>query len=258
MARNKTLLKLLDDFRAECRLSLNPAHNAQQRETQVKHLQRVQEYLYDDFDWPHLRCERLFAPQTGQRYYVLPDDVQLERIQHLEIRWANIWRPLLAGIEPGHYAQFDSDAGVTYDPAVRWRIWEDDQIELWPVPATAGDPTTQDLMIKVVGIRRLAPLVDDEDRCDLDDRLIVLYAAAEYLASTGATDAKLKLDQANKRYGSIKADLTPRRRVTLFGSEPARTVLRGMPPIQYRTTEVPAPAPAPDPITVVVRGGREG
>lgn len=258
MARSKTLLKLLDDFRAECRLSLNPALNSQQRETQVKHLQRVQEWLYDDFDWPHLRVERPIAPQAGQRYYALPDDIALERIQHLEIRWADQWRPLAAGIEPGHYAAFDSDAGQTYDPAARWRIWEDDQIELWPVPATAGDPTTLDLMVKVVGIKRLADLVDDDDRCDIDDRLIVLYAAAEYLAASSAADAKLKLDQANKRYGSIKADLTPRRRIRLFGDEPAGRMLRGMPPVQYRQTEVPGPAPAPDPVNVTVNGGREG
>jgi hypothetical protein len=114
-------------------------------------------------------------------------------------------------------------------------------------------------MVKVVGIRRLARLVDDEDRCDLDDRLIVLYAAAEHLAANGATDAKLKLDQANRRYASLKADLTPRRRVTLFGPERVGRALRGMPPVQYRVTEVPGPTPPPVlPSDISVDGGREG
>ena len=41
MARGKTLLKLLNDLRHEARLSQNPAHNAQVRDSQVATLQRT-------------------------------------------------------------------------------------------------------------------------------------------------------------------------------------------------------------------------
>ena len=65
MSRGTTLVKLLDDLRAECRISLNPAHNRQQRDVQVKMLQRKQEWLWNDFAWPHLRVERFIDLQAG-------------------------------------------------------------------------------------------------------------------------------------------------------------------------------------------------
>ena len=58
MARQTTLVRLLDKLRVAARLSLNPAHNAQNRSSQVTFLQVEQERLWSDFDWPHLRVER--------------------------------------------------------------------------------------------------------------------------------------------------------------------------------------------------------
>jgi len=235
MARGQTLLKLLDDLRAECRLSPNPAHNSQQRETQVRLLQRMQEWLYDDYNWPHLRIERFFPSQRGQRYYGLPKDIALERILHLEVRFGTRWLPVGSGIEADCYAGIDSDGGQQGWPVRRWRIWEDDRIELWPVPdQDAGTGIGDDGSIKVVGIRNLRPFRDDTDVCDLDDRLIVLYAAAELLAAAGAKDAQLKLQQAAARYAKLKDDLSPRRRVQMFQERPERAPLRGMPMVDYR------------------------
>jgi hypothetical protein len=225
--RNRTLLKLLDDYRSECRLSTNPAHNAQQRDTQVRLLQRMQEWLYDDFAWPHLRVERLVPTGAGQRYYNLPNDINMERILHLEVRTQQRWLPIEAGIGTAEYAAIDSDGGYTGSPVSRWRIYEDDRIEVWPVPDTNSDGLEG--QIKVVGIRNLRKFVDDADVCDLDDRLIVLYAAAETLGANGAKDAKLKLDQAQKRYETMRADLTPRRRVRMFQDTRPRVPLRGLP-----------------------------
>lgn len=235
MARGQTLLKLLDDLRAECRLSPNPSHNAQQRETQVRLLQRMQEWLYDDYDWPHLRIERTFPSQRGQRYYGLPKDIALERILHLEVRFGTRWLPVGTGIDTECYAGIDSDGGQQGWPVRRWRIWEDDRIELWPVSdQDTGTGIGDDGSIKVVGIRNLRPFRDDTDVCDLDDRLIVLYAAAELLAAAGAKDAQLKLQQAAARYAKLKGDLTPRRRVQMFAERPERAPLRGMPMVDYR------------------------
>lgn len=78
--RGTTLVHLLDLYRAECRLSSNPAHNAQARDAQVNHIQRTQEWLWDDFDWPFLRVERYLDLQQGQRFYAPPEDIHLERI----------------------------------------------------------------------------------------------------------------------------------------------------------------------------------
>lgn len=237
MARGKTLLSLLDDLRAEIRVSLNPAHNAQVRETQVKNLQRVQDWLYEDFDWPHLRIERLVAVQAGQRFLDVPPDLDLERILDIQVRYGTDWCRLVSGIGPAEYACYDSELGETSYPVRRWRIYEGERLELWPVPADATNSTSFDGQIKVAGIKRLSRLVDDDDRADLDNRLIVLYAAAEMLAASGAKDAKLKLDQAAQRYASLRADLTPRRVTKMFGEEPRGNGLRGMPRVHYRIVQ---------------------
>jgi len=258
MARGRTLSKLLNDLRAECGLSLNPAHNAGQRDVQVHQLQRMQEWLYEDFAWPHLRVERAIELQVGQRRYSLPPDLNLERIEQIQYRANGVWCRLAAGIDPAQFAVFDSDAGQTSWPVQRWRIWEDDQIELWPVPDRAFDPATLEGALKVVGTRKLKPLVDDNDTADLDDRLLVLYVSAEVLAAAGSKTAALKLQQAQRLYDTFRADLTPRRVIRMFGEARPDKGLRGPPPVHYRTTEVPGPPLPAGPVTVVVDGGSEG
>ena len=59
--------------------------------------------------------------------------------------------------------------------------------------------------------------LDEADRADLDDRIIVLYAAAETLAATGAKDAQLKMSQANSLLASKRSGLTPRKGFQMFG-----------------------------------------
>lgn len=217
MARGTTLLRLLDMYRSECRMSLNPAHGAQVRDTQVQMLQRSQERLWTDFAWPILRVERFLGTQNGQRYYDPPEDLDIDRITKLEVKHDDVYCAMDAGIEAQHYSAYDSEKDERQWPPQRWRISEDEQIELWPIPDTDYDPLTQEGRIKLTGIRKLRPLVDDDDRADLDDHLIVLYAAAEYLAGTGAKDAGLKQQQANARFARLRGQQSPRRKFRLFG-----------------------------------------
>lgn len=225
MARGTTLIKLLDDLRAETRTSLNPAHNAQVRDTQVKMLQRVQERLWDDFAWPHLRVERQVTCQAGQRYYDTPDDLTIDRIEKLELFDGGCWRRLEYGIDGPQYGAWNSDLDERSWPIRHWKFREGEDIELWPIPDQDADATNRDGYLKFTGIRNLNPLVADGDRADLDDRLIVLYAAAEMLAASGAKDAQFKLDQANTIYAKRRGDLSPTRQFRMFntGAEPRRT-----------------------------------
>lgn len=216
MARRTTLVKLLDDLRAECRISLNPAHNRQNRDTQIKSLQRKQEWFWNDFAWPHLRVERYIDLAAGQRTYDMPDDLDIARVTKIEVRDSAVYRKLHWGIDAEHYAVNDSELDVRSWPIQRVKITEDEQLEVWPIPDQNYDPTTLDGRIKVTGIRHLKPLVADADRADLDDRLIVLHCAAEYLAATGAKDAQIKLDQANSLYLKLRGQLMPRRVHTMF------------------------------------------
>ena len=238
MARGTTLTRLLDMLRAETRTSLNPAHNNQVRDQQVLLLQMTQEWLWDDFDWPHLRVERQQPAQNGQRFYDTPLDVKIDRILEIRLRYGQRWVRLAPGIELEHYRQWDSELDMRSWPISRWRIWEDEQIEVWPIPAMNADPTDKEGYLNVVGIRNLNPLVDANDTSDLDDWLLVLFAAADMLAAAGSKAADLKLEKANKRYAKLRGELMPRRRISLgkadgFGT---KDLLRGPPRVHYRTT----------------------
>lgn len=235
MPRYRTLVSLLDDLRAECTFSLNPAHNNQSRDRQVNSLQRMQEWLWGDFDWPHLRVIRYVKPEAGQRFYDTPEDLDIDRIEKIEFRYGGRWVTLHYGIEQMHYRQFDSENGVRAYPIRRWRFYEGEQMELWPIPDIDGDEATYDGMLKITGIKKLAPLVDDTDRAELDSRLITMFAAADILSDE--KKAAKKLNQANKLYSSIKRHLMPRRKNKMFGvAEDDKGLLRGPPPVYYRTT----------------------
>ncbi len=226
MARGTTLVRLLDLYRAECRLSLNPAHNAQARDAQVSHIQRVQEWLWADHDWPLLRVERFIDVQQGQRYYAPPADIPIDRIQKLEIRHDSDYVDMAPGIDQVHFRAYDSDQNEQEWPPRRWRVSEDEQIELWPIPSANFEEGSLNGRIRVTGIRKLSPLVDDGDRADLDDRMLALYCAAEYLAGTGAKDAGFKLEQANKRPATLRGQQAPRRKFSLFVDAPSDRVQR--------------------------------
>lgn len=217
MARNQTLIKILNEFRAEARLSLNAAHNNQTRDSHIVLLQRKQEWLWDDFDWPHLRVDRFIDLQAGQRYYDMPTDLDVDRVQTVEVRFDQVWARVLPGIDAEHYAAYDSDLDQRQWPVQRWRITENEQVEVWPIPSENADPVSLEGRLKITGIRKLKPFVSEQDTADLDDRLIVLHAAAEYLASTGASDAQVKLDQATQRYAKLRGHLMVRRKFSMFG-----------------------------------------
>lgn len=217
MARGTTLIRLLDKLRAAARLSKNPAHNIQVRETQVDLLKTVQDRLWDDFPWPHLSVERQIPVQAGQRYYAPPEDILIDNIEKIEIFRDGNWCNMLPGIRDVDYSTYNSDLDQRAWPVRRWQIHEGEQIEVWPIADQNADPATREGYIKITGTRNLRPLVADTDRADLDDNMIVLYAAAEMLAASGAKDAKLKMDQANAIYRRLRSGLTPRERTKLFG-----------------------------------------
>lgn len=231
--RNTTLIKLLDDLRAETRSSLNPAHNAQVRDTQVKMLQRVQERMWDDFNWPHLRVERTIPCQAGQRYYDTPADLSIDRLERIEFSTDGRWYLLEYGISGANYGTWNSDLDQRSWPIRCWKFHEGEDIEFWPIADRGVDPVTLDGNLRFTGIRKLKPLVADDDRADLDDRLIVLYAAAEMLAASGSKDAQFKLDQANTIYAKLRSDLSPTRSFSMFGIG-VRPPRRGIFITQYR------------------------
>jgi len=222
MARKSTLIKLLTDLRAECRLSPSPAHNKQVRDTQVELLQRTQEWLWSDFSWPHLRVDRQIPVQSGQRYYTPPEDLDIERIEHIKFFDGVSWSFVRNGVGAEEYNCHNSDLDARSYPPRAWRLSEDDDIELWPIPDRNADVETREGFLQFTGIRKLRPFVHDGDRADLDDRLITLFAAAEILGAAGAKDAEIKMSQANKRYLRLRGQLSKKGSFQMFGVASSR------------------------------------
>jgi len=218
MARGTTLVKLLDKLRVAARLSLNPAHNAQNRSSQVTALQVEQERLWGDFDWPHLRIYPQSALAAGQRYIETPENMPVDRIERIEVFTDGEWIKLTPGIDGCHLSTHNSDLDERSWPPRRWMLNEDEDVELWPIPDRNGDATTREGYVRFTGIRNLNPLVDDGDRADIDDDILVGYVAAQMLAASGAKDAKLKLDAAQVRDAKLRGRLTPRRRFQMYGT----------------------------------------
>jgi hypothetical protein len=233
--RGTTLTKLLDMYRAECRMSLNVNHNTVDRDRQIAHIQRTQEWLWEDFNWPTLRVERTIDLAAGQKTYEPPEDMHIDRIEKAEVWYSQAYLPLRPGIDAVHYTAYNPDLDQREWPPRRWRITEDEQIEVWPLPSQDADTTTLEGRVKLTGIRNLRALVTGTDVADLDDRLIILFCAAEYLAGSGGKDASLKLDQANKRYGKLRGAQQKRRVTRMFGCSDERRVER-VPIAVYNST----------------------
>jgi hypothetical protein len=214
--RGATLGNILTDFRSECRISSNAAHNVGVRDRHIALLQRTQKWLWEDFDWPTLRVERWIQVQAGQRYYAPPADMNIDRIQKVELKDGGRFIPIVAGIDIEHYATYDPELDERAYPPRRWRISENEDIELWPIPDTNADDDTREGYVKLTGIRNLSTFVAETDTADLDDQLIVLFAAAEELAAIGAKDAELKRVAARARYDKLRGAQMPRRVFSLL------------------------------------------
>ena len=210
MARNTTLQVLLDDLRAEAGHSMSANLGQATEAMMLKLLNRVQRRLWEDFSWPFLHTKKDIVMQAGQRYYNVPEGLTLERIESAKFKWGNRWDRMKYGIDPSHYNQYDSDRDTRSWPVMRYEAYGDvaGQIEVWPVPANNGDSSTGDGLVRLEGVKNLSPLSAKTDTADLDDQLIVLFAAAELLTRQKSADAQLKMAQAQAHYLRVKGRLS--------------------------------------------------
>jgi len=234
--RGATLAQMVNDLRIEARFDPDPALSVNIVPLLKRTLVRTQEFLYDEFDWPFLRVTRDINIEAGSRYYDFPDDLNLERVQRMDVLYGDQWRPVERRIDLDHYNAHDSDTDQRLDPVQLWDVIDTGdapQIEIWPVPATAG-------RIRLTGIRSLSSLVEDADRADLDDMMIVLYAAGELLATAKDDLAEVKFSQAKARRDTMQGRTTKTRnnRFSLGGCPPE-------PEERERVTVAYARAPAP-------------
>ena len=203
--QRRNIRQLLDDVRAEVGHSLQPNLGKASRDILIGMIQRVQKRLWEDYSWPHLKVTRDIEIQAGQRYYDLPNDVVFERVERVETKHGDYWTKLGYGIGADQYNQHDSDRGIRSSPIRRYDAYENNQIEVWPIPENNSDPTTGTDSLSYIRHQNLSQFVAAADTADLDDQLIVLYTAAEVLTRQKQSDAQNKLAQAQAHYQRLKA-----------------------------------------------------
>lgn len=202
MARGKQLQELVAQLRAETGRNQNVAVGTSELDNLKEQLRRVQELLYDDYDWPFLNIERSVRLQAGLRYYDLPEDLNYDRLNCVKFKYGNVYTDLERGISFDDFSIYDSNDDIRSSPALKWDVRNTgtiEQLEVWPIPNDEGT-------IHFFGTKKLSAMVDDADRADLDDRLIVLFTAAEILARQKSPDAKNKLDLANSRLLKLRGN----------------------------------------------------
>lgn len=202
MSRGKQLLELVAQLRAETGRSQLVSVGVDEVDNLKELLRRTQEVLYDDYEWPHLRVQREILLHAGDRYYDLPSDLNFDRIQQVKYKYNNVYTDIQRGINFDDYSVFDSNADTPEQssPALKWDIRDTgstEQIEVWPIP-------NQTNKLYFFGTKSLSNLIQESDTADIDDRLIVLFAAAEMLTRQKSRDANNKLQQANARYLTLK------------------------------------------------------
>lgn len=219
MARGTSLGILINDLRAEVGHSLQPSLGKATRDVLINQLQRVQRRLWDDYNWNFLKVRRDLSINAGQRYYDLPSDIVFERITRVETKHGDNWTKLHYGIGSDEYNQYDSDADERSTPIRRYDNFENNQIEFFPVPANNSQANGMD-SVRIHGIRNLSAFVAESDTADLDDQLIVLFAASEILARQKQADAQQKLAQATAHYARLKARNAKTETFVIGGGEP--------------------------------------
>lgn len=193
-----TLETMLDYLRMEIGDSTNPALGLTKSPAYANLLRRTQDRLYNDHNWQHLVVDRDQPLQAGERYYTFHPELNFQRIGKAWIKWNNAFHPIDCPFEPTRYNDNNPELNTRTDPVQAWRHYEINQFEVWPMPASSLQ------VIRFRGIKTLSRLTALSDRADLDDTLLVLYAAAELLARGKMEDAPAKLSQAQQHYMRLK------------------------------------------------------
>lgn len=215
MALGTTLAELVAALRAEIGASPSPSQGVNALAGYQQLIRRTQDRLHNDVAWSHLIIDADEALLPGERYYSFQPTLDYLRITSVRRKFGATWQTVFEGIVPQYYNLIDSDAGVRSDPVQRWRHYLTGQYEVWPIPSTAQT-------LRFRGVGRLRALVADTDTADLDDTLIVLFAAARKLRDLKSESADSVLAEANSHLNRLKAHNSKGSPFILGGGLPAR------------------------------------
>lgn len=224
MARGTQLLQLVTMLRDETGRANSVAVGVDDVPALKQVLRRVQDTLYDKHDWPFLRTvfDRITL-QAGARYYDFPSSLNFDRIEDVAVWDGAVPRSVTRGIGFDEYAVYDSESDIRAEPALRWDVrWRGtkEQVEIWPVPSTNNQG------LQFIGIRKLRPLIANSDVADLDDHMLVMFAAAELLPK-GSDLSKIKMNHGIDRFNTLISKSNANRQTYRMGSGPISDSVRG-------------------------------
>jgi hypothetical protein len=196
-----TLNQLRTDLRSETGQSLNYLlHGTQSQQSQDMILDRQQRELWDAYQWPHLRIWQDMTLSSGQADYNYPAVLPLDQISRINLAQSGTsrWSTLSYGISPTDIPPGGAPAGTPRQWANKVAFTSGTSVvnptgmmfTLLPVPNMEG------MIIRIDGQAPCTSLVSDTSTCVIDSKAIVLFAAAEILATQKSESAALKLTKA--------------------------------------------------------------
>jgi len=207
-----TLLDLRRELRAETGTSLNPLQGTQSQATIDIILARQQRELWDAYNWQHLKVWLDLPLSQGQALYDYPEVMQFDQIANLYIatapsaQWVQLvygfkpWMIKSTGVEEGTPVRWRNAVSITFDVNNTPLTNPVSQFELLPAPSS------DDMILRFEGQAPLNPLIADTDSCIIDSKCIVLFAAAEMLATQKSEAAPMKLTKAQNYLRKLLAD----------------------------------------------------
>jgi len=190
-------------------------------------LSNMQKLLASKYSWPFLEQYFEINVPSGTQYPSFPttidsglnETIPLDRNRpwNAYVFWNNIYQSVEYGIDQTYYNWMNFALGQAMDPIQRWRFRANinepvgsNTIEIWPVNVL---PQT----LRFVGQRSVQSLVQETDTCDLDDLLIVYFAAAKILKRMKQADAPDMAQLAMERLKEIRAGLPTQGRDIVLG-----------------------------------------
>jgi len=224
-----TLLELRRELRAETGTSLNPQQGVQAQETIDILLARQQRELWDAYNWQHLKIWTDVPLTGGQGVYSYPKEMAFDQIVRVyiaqvtkddpadvnKITASTSWSALTYGIKAymTHLGPTNSGKPVRWSNVVSIDTTGPvaitnpvGQFQLLPVPDDNLANPKLSYVLRFEGQAPLSPLVASTDTCILDSKAIVLFAAAEMLATQKSEAAPMKLTKAQNYLRRILAD----------------------------------------------------
>ncbi len=225
MARGTTLVNLRNMLLAE--IGDYASSNTTRTGELNTLLSNKQKWLASEYSWPFLEQFWDASIAAGLQYVPFPtvDDsglgattaINFERPVKVEVFWNNVYDDMDYGIGADQYNWMNNALGQQTDPIQRWRFRSNtaeaanaDTFEVWPVPVT---PQT----VRFTGQRTLVSLVNDSDKADLDDMLLVYFVAGEVLLRSKQADGQLKLAMAKQRLEKLRSAYPTKTRELVLG-----------------------------------------